>query len=92
MGSFDHLLVLQRFALAVLLGFTLVSFVCLIFLSGRGKHSHYDGNAIEPLDDFGGWVKEGRGRVPLFLKLWMIAIAAFAVAITGIVIYHGYWY
>ncbi|MGH9394192.1 MAG: hypothetical protein ACRD1E_08485 [Terriglobales bacterium] len=89
---FDHLLVLHRFALAVLLGFTLVSFVCLIFLSGRGKHSHYDGHGIGPLESYGDWVKEGRGPVPLFLKLWIIAIAAWAVAITGIVIYHGYWY
>lgn len=89
---FDHMVVLHRMAFAILLGFTFVSFVCLIFLSGRGEVSHYDGGGIEPIQDHAGWVKEGSGRVPIFLKLWMVAIASWAVAITGIVIYHGFWY
>ncbi|HEY8055345.1 MAG TPA: hypothetical protein VIE13_05485 [Terriglobales bacterium] len=92
MGQFDHLVILQRMAFALLLGFTLVAFVSLIYLSGRGRQSYYDGEGIEPVHDYAGWVKEGSGRVPIYLKLWMIAIAAWAVAITGIVIHHGFWY
>jgi len=34
MGMIDHLV--------PLLGFSLAAFVCLICLSGRGKHSHYE--------------------------------------------------
>ncbi|MGH9472569.1 MAG: hypothetical protein ACRD1M_07480 [Terriglobales bacterium] len=92
MGMFDHLLVLQRAAIALLLGFTLVGFIALAFLSGRGRQSHYDGRGIEPLEDHAGWIKEGHGRVPIFLKLWMVAIVGWCIALTGIVIYHGYWY
>ncbi|MGH9467974.1 MAG: hypothetical protein ACRD1Y_11530 [Terriglobales bacterium] len=92
MGQISHLIIIQRAALILLLGFALAGFFCLIYLSGRGKHSHYDGNPIRPVHDYGGWVKEGSGRVPLFLKLWIIAIASWCVVITAIVIHHGYWY
>ncbi|MGN6591406.1 MAG: hypothetical protein ACTHJX_00745 [Terriglobales bacterium] len=92
MGVFDHLVILQRMAFALLLGFTLVAFISTIYLSGRGHQSHYDGEGIEPVRDYGGWVKEGSGRVPIFLKLWIIAIVAWSLAFTGIVIHHGYWY
>lgn len=92
MGMLDHLVILQRIALALLLGFSLAAFVCLIFLSGRGKHSHYDGQAIGPPEDYAGWVQEGSGRVPLFLKLWIFGVIAMTVAMTGKVIYHGFWY
>ncbi|MGH9413637.1 MAG: hypothetical protein ACRD0Y_07835 [Terriglobales bacterium] len=92
MGQITHLIVIQRAALILLLGFALAGFVCLIYLSGRGKHSHYDGKPIEPVHEYGGWLKEGSGRVPLFLKIWIIAIAAWAIAFTALVIHHGYWY
>lgn len=92
MNMFDHLVVLQRVALALLLGFSLVAFVCLAYLSGRGKHSRYDGAGIPPIENYGGWVGEGQGRVPLFLKLWIFGIIAVTVALTGKVIYHGFWY
>lgn len=92
MGQITHLVVMQRIALVLLLGFSLVSFVCLIFLSGRGRQSHYDGEPIPPIENYGNWVREGHGRVPLFLKMWMFAVAGIAVALTGIVIYHGYRY
>ncbi|MGH9476259.1 MAG: hypothetical protein ACRD1C_07990 [Terriglobales bacterium] len=92
MGQISHLIVIQRAAFAILLGFTFAGFFCLIFLSGRGKHSHYDGNGIQPVHDYADWVKEGSGQVPIFLKLWIAAIAAWCVAITAIVASHGYWY
>ncbi|TAN21655.1 MAG: hypothetical protein EPN33_11150 [Acidobacteria bacterium] len=92
MGQFSHLIIIQRGAFAVLLGFALASFVCLIFLSGRGEHGHYDGKGIEPLHDYGGWLQEGSGRVPIYLKIWILAIVAWAITFTAIVIHHGYWY
>ncbi|HWG36980.1 MAG TPA: hypothetical protein VN690_04615 [Terriglobales bacterium] len=92
MGMFDQLVGTERVALALLLGFALVVFVILAYLSGRGKHSHYDGQGIEPIESYGAWVKEASGRVPLFLKLWIVAVIGIALALTGIVIRHGYWY
>jgi len=92
MGMLDHLVILQRLALALLLGFSLVGFVVLAYLSGRGKADHYDGEGVGPFESYGNWVKEGQGRVPLFLKLWIVAIIAFAVSMTGIVIHHGFRY
>jgi len=92
MGMFSHLVMIHREAFALLLGFTLAAFVCLIFMAGRGKFNRYDGTGIEPIDNYGDWVTEGHGRVPLFLKLWMIAILGVALSLTGIVIYHGYRY
>lgn len=92
MGMLDHLVILQRIALCLFLGFSLVAFVSLIFLSGRGKHSHYDGTAVGEPENYAGWVQEGWGRVPLFLKLWIFAIICMTVALTGKVVYHGFWY
>jgi hypothetical protein len=93
MGYFTHLVEIQNLAFAIFLGFTLVSFFALIFLAGRGHHGHYDGtNPYPPIESYGNWVREGQGPVPLFLKLWIVAIASFALALTGIVIYHGYRY
>ncbi|MGH9486904.1 MAG: hypothetical protein ACRD04_04860 [Terriglobales bacterium] len=92
MGQITHLIIIQRGALVLLLGFALAGFVCLIYLSGRGAKSHYNGRPVEPVHSYAGWVREGSGRVPIALKLWIIAIAAWAVTMTAIVIHHGYWY
>lgn len=92
MGQISHLIVIQRAALVLLLGFALAVFFCLLFLSGRGRHSHYDGDGVKPIHDWAGWLQEGSGRVPIFLKIWMIAIAAWCIAMTAIVIHHGFWY
>lgn len=93
MGFFDQLVNLHHAAIAVGLGFALTALVCLFYLSGRGRHGHYDGvESQPPIHDFGGWVREASGFVPLGLKLWIIAIVAWAITMVGIVFHHGYRY
>ncbi len=93
MGWLDRLTQIQHLALAVLLGFALVAMAALAFLSGRGGKEAYDPEHPRgPIEHYGGWIREARGTVPLFMKVWIVAVASWAIALTGIVIWHGYRY
>lgn len=92
MGMFDHLVNLQHAAVAVLFGSMLTVLVTLFFLSGRGKHGYDGTESRPPISNYGDWIQEANGYVPVALKLWIIGIATWAVTMTGIVIHHGFFY
>lgn len=93
MGYLDWLTQIHHFAVSLVLGFALVALVALAFLSGHSGPRPYDPDSpTPPIEHFGGWVREAHGQVPVFMKVWIAAIATWALALTGIVIWHGYRY
>ena len=93
MGMFDWLTNVHRMAEVLLLGFALVVFVCMAYLAGRSRHRYYDADhPWGPIENHAGWLREGHGPIPFLLWFWTIAVLAWMFTITGVVMWHGYYY
>lgn len=93
MGMFDWLTNLHRLALSVFLGFAAVAWVSMAFLAGRGRRSYTDADHVwGPIENHADWVREAHAPIPLFLWYWIVLVIGWAVLLTAIVIWHGYYY